>query len=57
MLFDGWFECYAFVALVIVGGFQGLDLLAKEFFGFTYFCINDGCDGFRSGSFFGGEER
>jgi hypothetical protein len=32
VLFDGPLEGYAFVALVVVGGFEGLDLLAEEFF-------------------------
>jgi hypothetical protein len=57
VVFDGSLESYAFVALIVVGGFQRLDLLAEEFFRLTYFCINNGCDGFWSGSFFGGEER
>ncbi len=32
-------------------------MLTEEFFSLTYFGVNDGCNGFWSGGFFGSEER
>ena len=46
LLFNSAFKGHAFVAFIIVGGFEGLNLLFEKFFCFAYFGINKGCNGF-----------